>query len=65
MPGPGNYNYYNPGLDTGPKVKIGTETRDINVKSDTPGPGAYKIPVKLMDVPRYLIQSQNDDFKFV
>lgn len=65
VPGPGNYNYYNPSLDKGPKVKIGTETRVHNVKSDTPGPGAYKIPVKLMDVPRYLIQNQEEQFKFV
>ena len=65
VPGPGNYNYYNPSLDKGPKVKIGTENREYKVKSDTPGPGAYKIPVKIMDVPRYLIQNQKEEFKFV
>ena len=65
IPGPGNYNYYNPSLDKGPKVKIGTENRDYKVNSDTPGPGAYKIPVKIMDVPRYIIQNQDERFKFV
>ena len=65
VPGPGNYNYYNPSLDKGPKVKIGTETREHNIKNETPGPGAYKIPVKIMDVPRYVLQNQEEQFKFV
>lgn len=65
IPGPGNYQYYNPALDKGPKVKFGNEKRGINVKSDTPGPGAYKIPVKIVDVPRYLIPNPDERFKFV
>jgi len=34
-------------------------------KDGTPGPAAYKIPVKILDVPKYLIQNQNPEFKFV
>lgn len=65
IPGPGNYKYYNPALDKGPHVRIGTEPRGKQLKSDTPGPGAYKIPVKIVDVPRYLIPNPDERFKFV
>lgn len=65
IPGPGNYKYYNPALDKGPYVKIGTEIRGKPIKSDTPGPGAYKIPVKIVDVPKYLIPNQDPRYKFV
>jgi len=34
-------------------------------KDGTPGPAAYKIPVKVLDVPKYLIPNQNQEFKFV
>lgn len=65
VPGPGNYKYYNPALDKGPNVKIGTERRGWKIKSDTPGPGDYKIPVKIVDVPRYLIPNPDERYKFV
>lgn len=65
VPGPGTYKYYNPGLDKGPNVKIGSEKRGKKVTSDTPGPGAYKIPVKIIDVPRYLIPNPEEKYKFV
>ena len=65
VPGPGNYKYYNPNLDKGQSVKIGTERRGWQVKSDTPGPGDYYIPVKIVDVPRYLIPNPDERYKFV
>lgn len=65
VPGPGNYQYYNPGLDKGPHVKIGSEKRGQQLKSDTPGPGQYYIPVKIVDVPRYLIPNPDERYKFV
>lgn len=65
VPGPGTYRYYNPSLDKGPHVKIGSEMRGKNVVSDTPGPGAYRIPVKIIDVPRYLIPNPEEKYKFV
>lgn len=65
VPGPGSYKYYNPALDKGPHVKIGSEIRGKDLKSDTPGPGAYRIPVKIIDVPRYLIPNPEEKYKFV
>ncbi|CAI2370217.1 unnamed protein product [Moneuplotes crassus] len=65
VPGPGTYRYYNPSLDKGPHVKIGSERRGQKITSDTPGPGAYKIPVKIIDVPRYLIPNPEEKYKFV
>jgi hypothetical protein len=35
------------------------------VIKDTPGPGAYKVPVKVAEVPKYIIPKQNEEFKFV
>ena len=65
VPGPGTYKYYNPSLDKGPHVRIGTEMRGKQLASDTPGPGAYRIPVKIIDVPRYLIPNPEEKYKFV
>lgn len=65
VPGPGNYKFYNPMLDKGPHYGIGTEKRSKDLKSDTPGPGAYRIPVKIVDVPRYLIPNPDERYKFV
>jgi hypothetical protein len=30
-----------------------------------PGPGAYKVPVKVADVPAYALPNQKEEFKFV
>ncbi len=30
-----------------------------------PGPGHYYIPVKILDVPKYNIPNQNEEFKWV
>jgi hypothetical protein len=65
VPGPGNYKFHNPMLDKGPHVGIGTERRSKDLKSYTPGPGAYKIPVRIMDVPRYLLPTPDERYKFV
>jgi hypothetical protein len=32
---------------------------------NTPGPGHYYIPVKILDVPKYNIPNQNEEFKWV
>mmetsp|Transcript_655 Transcript_655/g.760 ORF Transcript_655/g.760 Transcript_655/m.760 type:complete len:113 (+) Transcript_655:1024-1362(+) len=65
VPGPGSYKYYNPNLDKGPHYGIGTEARGKDLKSDTPGPATYRIPVKIIDVPRYLIPNPEEKYKFV
>ena len=51
MPGPGNYNVS--GRLGGPAYGIGSGSR-ANIKSDqTPGPGHYKLPVYVANLPRY------------
>ena len=35
------------------------------IKDNTPGPGHYYVPVKILDVPKYNIPNQNEEFKWV
>ena len=66
VPGPGAYDQQkSPGKPKAPAFGFGSETRGKMRKSDTPGPGQYKIPVKVLDVLKYIIPNQNPDFKFV
>ena len=37
----------------------------INTSNPGPGPGAYKIPVKVADVPKYILPNKSDEFRFV
>ncbi len=46
-------------------VSFAKAIRDERQDLGVPGPGAYKVPVKVLDVPRYLIPNQNEEFKFV
>lgn len=50
-PGPGNYMSKTDGGQ--PSFKFGTERRDKSIKSGTPGPGQYKIPCSIVDVPTF------------
>lgn len=62
VPGPGAYDFKN---KSSLAVSF-THSQRLNHKYDTnPGPGAYRVPVKFADVPKYLIPQQNDSFKFV
>jgi len=61
-PGPGDYNLerkQNSGykFSQDPKLK--------RVKSGTPGPGHYKIPCSVVDVPRYLGGQFEEQYKYV
>ena len=38
----------------GPLYKFGNEKRSFYKTSDVPGPGQYRIPCSISDVPRYL-----------
>jgi hypothetical protein len=46
-------------------VSFGKALRKTFNCDNGPGPGAYKIPVKFADVPKYLIPNQEEEFKFV
>ncbi len=62
MPGPGAY-------DAKETSNLGisfTHSKRLTFqKNEIPGPGAYRVPVKFADVPKYLIPKQNETFKFV
>lgn len=63
MPGPGQYP-----LDStlkGPRFGFGTDKRHKPAKDSSPGPGAYKVPTKIADVPKYVIPNQKEEHKFV
>jgi len=52
LPGPGNYSLK---LDRStPAFKFGSEKREWIAKNETPGPGQYKVPCSMVDVPTYL-----------
>lgn len=46
-------------------ISFGRSQRNGWLTTDAPGPGAYKVPVKIADVPKYVIPKQSEEFKFV
>ena len=52
VPGPGQYTIENREKRG---VVIGRSLRSTFSSEKTPGPGAYKVPVKVAEVPRYII----------
>ena len=64
VPGPGAYDYKLLGKSvTG--ISFTHDKKSREYKNDVPGPGSYKVPVKIADVPRYLIPKQDETFKYV
>jgi hypothetical protein len=64
-PPPGNYS---PRTSAHTGFKFSTDAKDKPIKSDTPGPGAYRIPTTIGETPdRYIASSAkfNQDFKYV
>jgi len=51
----------------GPKYGFGTQARSLEKKDGSPGPGHYKVPVKVADVPKYSLPSNKygEEFKYV
>jgi hypothetical protein len=45
--------------------RFGIGKRPVPKDPQIPGPGAYKIPSKFANVPKYLIPEKNDDYKFI
>lgn len=63
VPGPGEYGVG--GIIGGPKFGFGTESRSKDKKDNSPGPGHYKVPVKVADVPRYSLPNHPEEHRFV
>lgn len=62
MPGPGQYCLIEK-WSTKTGFKFGKARRENRQRNFVPGPGHYRIPVKIADVPSYLIKNQR--YKFV
>ena len=62
-PGPGQYGPFND--NRGPKYGFGSESRSKGKSDAMPGPGAYKVPVRVADVPRYALPNRDETFKYV
>lgn len=67
MPGPGSYDETN--YDQKPPaaraLSFGKAQRGQEKRQEVPGPGHYKIPVKLAETPDYLIPNKNKEAKYV
>ena len=64
VPGPGNYEFDDRTKYNAPKYKFGSEKRGNIQKSDTPGPGQYRIPCSFDDINDYTREQGNFDAKF-
>lgn len=65
VPGPGTY--AKPLVDkrTAPQYGFGTSAQREPIKKTlSPGPGGYKIPVLLGDVPLYSMPNRKEEFKY-
>lgn len=69
VPGPGQYvNTLERMKHTAPSYGFGTSTRPPiggNGKNPVPGPGSYKLPTKVAEVPGYSLPNQKEESKFV
>ena len=69
VPGPGTYvNTAEKMKQTAPSFGFGTSKRPAlggNSKHQVPGPGAYKIPTRIADVPEFAMAGKSTDFKHV
>ena len=64
-PGPGNYNTDKDTKKNAPKYGFGSSNRNTFELKAGPGPGAYKVPNTVGDVPSYAIPNRPDSMKFV
>jgi hypothetical protein len=62
-PGPGNYNVRN--ILGGPGYGFGSSGRGTLGKDEVPGPGHYKVPCKVADVPGYSMPNRAEEYKYV
>lgn len=67
VPGPGQYQGSAEKVKTAaPKYGFGSSKRPDLKTDGSPGPGAYRVPVKVADVPDYNMPGRpNAEFKFV
>ena len=68
VPGPGNYNPKKRPPSAAPAYGFGSSTRShgsLGEREKTPGPGAYKLPSRIQDVPDFLLPNRSTEFRYV
>lgn len=58
IPGPADYKENDVKTRKAPRFSIGRSQRSAIVTGTTPGPGAYNLPPKFADVPKYLLPNR-------
>ena len=64
-PAPGAYEVHLKNKTDAPKYGFGSSTRAGYKGNAVPGPGAYKINVRVADTPAYAIPNKKEDVKYV
>jgi len=65
-PGAGTYDIGVGIKQASPRYGFGTSKRaDLGRKNDAPGPGTYRLPTTVGDVPAYSMPNRSDESKYV
>lgn len=66
VPGPGTYNKSFVDQKSAPKFGFGSSPQREPIKKTlSPGPGGYRIPSMIADVPTYSLPNRPDEFKYI
>lgn len=63
LPGPGNYELSN--MKKKRNVEFGKAQRFKETKSETPGPGQYRIPCSIREIPNYTNGKFEKNYDFI
>jgi hypothetical protein len=64
-PGPGAYDSHLKNKKDAPRFGFGSSKRAGIASGDSPGPGHYKINVKVAETAAFAIPGKTDEFKYV
>ena len=64
-PGAGAYEASLNDKKAAPKFGFGSSTRNTKQNMNVPGPGAYRIPSSIGDVPNYAMPNRTDESKYI
>lgn len=66
VPGPGAYNKNLADKSKAPEFRFGTGAQtDMKINTLSPGPGAYRLPSTISNLPSYAMAGMKDEYKFV
>ena len=49
----------------GARYGFGKEEKSKKIKDSSPGPGAYKVPSKISDLPQYAMPNRPEEYKYI